>query len=63
MGDLINLNRARKARAKAEAAKTAADNRRKFGMTKAEKQAITESKQRLERHLEGHRLDPSTDEA
>lgn len=64
MGDLINLNRARKARAKAEAAQKAADNRLKFGMTKAEKQTIADSKKRLDRHVEGHRLDPSSsDEA
>jgi hypothetical protein len=35
----INLNKARKARAKLDAGKTAAENRVRFGRTKAEKTA------------------------
>jgi Domain of unknown function (DUF4169) len=35
--DLVNLNRFRKARAKIDNAKQAAENRIKFGRTKAEK--------------------------
>lgn len=37
MTEPINLNKARKARAQAEAKKTAAENRVRFGRTKAEK--------------------------
>lgn len=37
MTEPINLNKARKARAQAEARKTAAENRIRFGRTKAEK--------------------------
>jgi len=37
MGDVINLNRARKVRAKADRTVDAAANRAKFGRTKAEK--------------------------
>lgn len=55
MGDIVNLNKARKARAKADAEKKAADNRAKFGMTKAEKQKIADEKDRLARHVEGHK--------
>lgn len=55
MGDIVNLNKARKARAKADAEKTAADNRLKFGMTKLEKQKLADEKARLARHVEGHR--------
>lgn len=58
MGEIVNLNKARKARAKADAAKKAADNRLKFGMTKAEKKKLEDDKTRLARHVEGHRLDP-----
>ena len=58
MGDLVNLNRARKARAKADADKKAADNRLKFGMTKAEKAKSADAKARLARHVDGHRLPP-----
>ena len=57
MGDLINLNKARKARAKVEAEKKAADNRAKFGMTKAEKTKIADEKARLARHVDGHKRD------
>ncbi len=38
MAEIINLNRARKARAKTEAGDAAAANRAKYGRTKAEKQ-------------------------
>jgi ribosomal protein S2 len=62
MGDLINFNRARKERAKMAAAQKAADNRAKFGMTKAEKKKLAEEKAKLERHVEGHRLSPDTPE-
>ena len=37
MAEIVNLNKARKARDKAEAATTAAANRAKHGRTKAEK--------------------------
>lgn len=37
MAEIVNLNRARKARAKAEAAREAAANRAKHGRTGAEK--------------------------
>ena len=57
MGDIVNLNKARKARAKADAEKKAADNRAKFGMTKAEKTKIADEKARLARHVDGHKRD------
>ena len=56
MGDIVNLNNARKAKAKAASEKQAGDNRLKFGMTKAEKKKIADEKARLERHVAGHRL-------
>jgi hypothetical protein len=56
MGDIVNLNKARKAKAKAASEKQAGDNRLKFGMTKAEKKKIADEKTRLERHVAGHRL-------
>lgn len=62
MGDIVNLNKARKARAKADAEKKAADNRAKFGMTKAEKQKIADEKDRLARHIEGHKREQDDSE-
>lgn len=54
--DIINLRRARKARAKVEKEVRAAENRVKFGCTKAEREhaaAVTDIEQR---RLEGHAL-------
>jgi hypothetical protein len=39
MAEIVNLRMARKAKARAEAEKTAGENRVKFGQTKADKQA------------------------
>ena len=41
MAEIVNLRTARKAKARAEAERQAADNRVKFGRTKAEKQATS----------------------
>jgi hypothetical protein len=55
VGDLINLNRARKARVRAAAAEQAAANRLAYGRTKAERDAIKAETARLERHLDATR--------
>lgn len=55
MGETINLNRARKARAKAQAKADAAENRVRFGRTKGEKALEAESRRKLEREVEGHK--------
>ncbi|MDR3513817.1 MAG: DUF4169 family protein [Caulobacteraceae bacterium] len=52
MAELINLNKARKARAKAETAATAAANRARFGRTKAEKLADKAEAERKARTLD-----------
>lgn len=57
MAELINLNRARKARARAAAGETAAENRVRFGRTKAEKVLETARKAKAARELEGKKLD------
>jgi hypothetical protein len=56
MADIVNLNKARKAKAKAASEKKASDNRLKFGMSKSEKKKIADEKSQLERHIAGHRL-------
>ncbi|MBI1276226.1 DUF4169 family protein [bacterium] len=54
MSDIINLKQRRKAKARVEKEKKAAENRVKFGRTKAEKQKEkrldTQAKQKLESH-------------
>ena len=57
MADIINLNKARKARAKAEKEAIAAQNRITFGRTKAERTKITAEKQKAEQLLNGHKMD------
>jgi hypothetical protein len=51
----INLNKARKAKARAEAEAKAAENRIKFGLTKAEKQAKALQAAKAARALDGHK--------
>jgi hypothetical protein len=57
LAEVINLNRARKARAKAERTPQANANRAKFGRTKAEKRAEAESSAKLEAALDGSKLE------
>ncbi|MDH7640602.1 DUF4169 family protein [Sphingomonas oryzagri] len=53
MAEIVNLNRARKARAKAEAGKQAEANRAKFGRTKAEKDRDAAEQARRDTLLDG----------
>jgi hypothetical protein len=56
MGEVINLNRFRKARAKAEAEKQAEENRASFGRTKAEKHQEIRERDRSDQDLDGKKL-------
>jgi hypothetical protein len=58
MADPINLNRARKAKAKADREVLAAENRVKFGRPKAEKLADRAETQRKARALDQTRREP-----
>lgn len=53
MAEIVNLNRARKARAKLEAGKTAEANRARFGRSRAERDAQAADKARREALLDG----------
>lgn len=53
MSELINLNKARKAKARTEAKARAAENRVKFGRTKAEKAADEAKAEKLRSLLDG----------
>lgn len=53
MAELINLNKARKARAKADGKAQAAENRVRFGVAKGVKQATKLEAERARRDLEG----------
>ncbi|MFK7763112.1 MAG: DUF4169 family protein [Roseobacter sp.] len=58
MSTPINLNKARKARAKAEKRTRADQNAVKFGRTKAQKTAEKTEEIAKSRHLDGHKQDP-----
>lgn len=58
MGDVVNLNRVRKARARADEAAQAAVNRAKFGRTKAEREAEAAREALAASRLDGAKLEP-----
>ncbi len=60
MSEVINLNKVRKARAKAEAKTRAVENRAAFGRTKADKKAEALEAARLKAQLEGASLKSSS---
>ncbi|ATE65402.1 DUF4169 family protein [Rhizorhabdus dicambivorans] len=57
MGDVVNFNKARKAKARVEAQSTAQANRAKFGRTKAEKDRDRIEKDRAAKLLDGAKLE------
>ncbi len=57
MAEIINLNRARKAKAKAEKGKTAAANRVAHGTPKALRNLSDARKDKAEKGLSGHKLE------
>jgi hypothetical protein len=57
MGDVVNLNRFRKTREKAERTKEAEANRARFGRTKTEKERDRKEAERKTQTLDGHKLD------
>lgn len=62
MSEIINLRRARKAKARASAEGNAAQNRVTFGRTKSEKQLAEAERTAANKKLDGHkRHDDDTD--
>lgn len=62
MSDPVNLNRARKARQKAAREQQAAENRVKFGRTRAEKQMEAAQAEKRELFVRAHRREgPGTE--
>ena len=58
MAEIVNLNRARKARDREAAAAKAAANRAAHGRTRAERKADAEARAKRDALLDGARLDP-----
>lgn len=61
MGEIVNLNKARKARDKAAAKRTAEANGLTFGRTRAERDAARTERDRDATRLDGHKLDDDAD--
>jgi hypothetical protein len=53
MAEILNLNQARKAKAKTDAKTKAVENRAKFGRTRADKTLDTARADKLKRDLDG----------
>lgn len=58
MAEIVNLNRARKARARSDREAQAAENRVRFGRGKAEKSASAAQADKARRTLDQHRREP-----
>jgi uncharacterized protein DUF4169 len=57
MAEIVNLNRARKAKVKAEAEKTAANNRIKHGTPKALRKLSEAERKKAQVQIDAQRLD------
>lgn len=57
MGEVVNLNRVRKERAKADSRATAAANRAAHGQSKAERTRTAAERERAARLLDGSKLE------
>ena len=60
-GEIVNLRKARKARERAEAQTRAAENRVRFGRSKADKSLQAAEKLRDERIIAGKKLDKNNE--
>lgn len=62
MAEIVNLNRARKAKARAEKARQAEANRVTHGTPKAIRKMSDAQKDKAEQRLSGHRLEKGEDD-
>ena len=58
MGEIVNLNKARKNHNRELAGRRAAENRVRYGRTRGEKAKERDERARRERNLDGGKLDP-----
>jgi hypothetical protein len=57
MGDLVNLNKARKQRERVKAKAQAAENRIRFGQDKGTREQARREAERIRQELDGRKLD------
>jgi hypothetical protein len=61
MAEIVNLRRHRKRKERDRKSQAAAENRTRFGRTKAERAQESASHEQEERKLDGHRRSPEDD--
>lgn len=61
MSEIANLNKQRKAKARAEKERRAAANRIKFGRTRAERAADKKESADVVRHVDGSKIEDAVD--
>jgi len=61
MTNIINLNKARKTKARADKEQCAEENRTKFGRTKAEKSADHTVRNKQRQHSDSHKIEKDSD--
>lgn len=61
-GDIVNLKKFRKDKARSEKEKQAEANRAKFGMSKSEKQKVQSEKTKITRIVDGARITTDQDD-
>lgn len=59
--NVVNFNKARKAKARHQKVIKAAENRVKFGRRKSDKEKAAELTRKLQKRLDGHKLDSKTE--
>lgn len=59
--EVINLRQVRKAKARGEREKTAAENRAKFGRTKDDRAKVQAETESAAKRLDGHKRNPEDD--
>ena len=62
MAEILSLSKARKAKARDDARRTAEENRARFGRTRAERETEAAVDDLAARRLDGHRLDEASRE-
>lgn len=56
--NVVNFNKVRKSKARHQKVLRAAENRVKFGAKKSQKEKTKALTEKLQSHLDGHKLDP-----
>jgi hypothetical protein len=62
MADIINLNKARKRKARADAERQAAENRVRFGRTRGQKEQDAAAEEEARRRMDGLRREKPQDD-